>query len=171
MNRKRTAVCSCIILLLLTGCEKQTSMLPSASATDQPQDMKSQETVMAETETQQTETVEKQYDLTTMNKDMVYATVYQMMSEPDHFEGKAIRLKGVFYTYQDKKTNKKYYYCLVKDALACCSQGIEFVCRNKKYPKEDAEIQVEGTFHTYREKGDDNLYCHLTDAQWKGYKE
>ncbi len=164
MNRKRTAVFSCIILLLLTGCEKQTSMLPSASVTNQSQDTKSQETV-------RTETVKEQYDLTTMNKDMVYATVYQMMSEPDHFEGKTIRLKGVFYTYQDKKTKKKYYYCLVKDALACCSQGIEFVCENKKYPKEDAEIQIEGTFHTYREKGDDNLYCHLTDAQWKGYKE
>ena len=121
MNKKRTAVFSCIILLLLTGCEKQTNIIPSASATNQPQDTKSQETVMAETETQQTETVEEQYDLTTMNKDMVYATVYQMMSEPDHFEGKTIRLKGVFYTYQDKKTNKKYYYCLVKDALACCS--------------------------------------------------
>ena len=33
-----------------------------------------------------------------------------------------------------------------------------------EYPEDNAEIVVEGTFETYREDGDENLYCRLSDA-------
>ena len=36
------------------------------------------------------------YDLTTMGSDMIYATVYLMMTDPDQFEGKMIKMKGQY---------------------------------------------------------------------------
>jgi hypothetical protein len=69
-----------------------------------------------------------------------------------------------------KAAGDYYYYCVVKDALACCSNGVEFVCGKgddknaKAYPKEKTDITVTGTYETYKEKGSDSLYCRLKDA-------
>lgn len=67
-------------------------------------------------------------------------------------------------------TEKYYHYCIIQDALACCAQSMEFVWGDGRrvypdeYPEENAEIMVQGTFETYREDGDDNLYFQLKDA-------
>lgn len=111
------------------------------------------------------------YDLTSMNKDMVYATVYQLMVEPDKYTGKTFRIDGLYYAGQNEKTGSYYHYCIIKDALACCSQGLEFVWGDgahvypDEYPKDETEIEVKGTFETYKEPGDDTLYCHLVDSE------
>lgn len=110
------------------------------------------------------------YDLTQMSSDMVYATVYQMMVAPKEYEGKTFRIDGKFYAAYYKPAKKYYFYCVIQDATACCSQGMEFVWEDgshsypDEYPKDNAKIVVEGTFETYREKGDKNLYCRLADA-------
>ena len=110
------------------------------------------------------------YDLTQMSSDMVYATVYQMMVTPKEYERKTFRISGNFYASYYKDTNKYYYYCVIQDATACCAQGIEFVWDNgthiypDEYPEDNAQIVVEGTFETYREAGDKNLYCRLSNA-------
>lgn len=107
------------------------------------------------------------YDLTEMGSDMVYAYVFQMMNDPKTFEGKRIKIAGELQVVRDRK---RYYYCVVKDALACCSNGVEFVCGKgddknaKAYPKEKTDITVIGTYETYKEKGSDSLYCRLKDA-------
>lgn len=110
------------------------------------------------------------YDLTQMSSDLVYATVYQMMVTPEEYEGKMFRIDGNFYaTYYEAK-KKYYFYCVTQDATACCAQGMEFVWGDgthiypEEYPEDNAEIVVEGIFETYREEGDDNLYCRLSDA-------
>ena len=110
------------------------------------------------------------YDLTQMSSDMVYATVYQMMVTPEEYEGKTFRIDGNFYATYYEATKKYYFYCIIQDATACCAQGMEFVWEDgshiypDEYPKDNAEIVVEGTFETYREDGDENLYCRLSDA-------
>lgn len=110
------------------------------------------------------------YDLTQMGSDMVYATVYQMMVSPKQYEGKTFRIRGKFVVTYYEPTAKNYYYCLIQDATACCAQGMEFVWEDgshtypDEYPAEEAEIVVEGTFETYQEEGDDNLYCRLVNA-------
>ncbi len=110
------------------------------------------------------------YDLTQMSSDMVYATVYQMMVTPEEYEGKTFRIDGNFYATYYEATKKYYFYCVIQDATACCAQGMEFVWEDgshiypDEYPKDNAEIVVEGTFETYREDGDENLYCRLSDA-------
>jgi hypothetical protein len=110
------------------------------------------------------------YDLTNMSSDMVYAIVYQMMVDPDAYIGKTFRMEGMYYAVYYKPTGKYYHYCIIQDALACCAQGMEFVWGDgshvypDEYPKENTKIVVQGTFETYREDGDDNLYCRLKDA-------
>jgi len=103
-------------------------------------------------------------DLSTLNKNLIYAQVYSIMTEPDKYEGKIIKMKGAFSVYKDKKT---YFSCIIKDATECCSQGIEFVWKGdhkypNDYPKENDEITVVGKFNTYKEGND--IYCQLIDA-------
>ena len=110
------------------------------------------------------------YDLTQMSSDMVYATIYQMMVTPEEYEGKTFRIDGNFYATYYEATKKYYFYCVIQDATACCAQGMEFVWGDgthiypEEYLEDNAEIVVEGIFETYREEGDDNLYCRLSDA-------
>ena len=110
------------------------------------------------------------YDLTQMSSDMVYATVYQMMVTPEEYEGKTFRIDGNFYATYYEATKKYYFYCIIQDATACCAQGMEFIWDDgshiypDEYPEDNVEIVVEGTFETYREDGDENLYCRLSDA-------
>lgn len=113
------------------------------------------------------------YDLTSMNKDMVYATVYQMIAYPENYVGKTIRMKGLYYAGYYEATKHYYHYCLIQDALACCAQGIEFVWEDGRhiypdeYPKENAEIVVQGVFETYREENNPRLSCCLKNASLK----
>lgn len=105
-----------------------------------------------------------------MNSDMVYATVYQMMVEPEQYEGKTIRIDGIYYISKDEATGNTYHFCVIKDVLACCAQGLEFVRKNEEelsdedYPEQETEIIVQGTFETYKEPNDETLYCRITDA-------
>ena len=110
------------------------------------------------------------YDLTQMSSSMVFATVYQMMMTPQEYEGKTFRIDGNFYATYYEPTKKYYFYCIIQDATACCTQGMEFVWDDgshiypDEYPDDNAEIVVEGTFETYREEGNQNLYGRLSDA-------
>ncbi|MCR4706075.1 MAG: hypothetical protein K5641_08435 [Lachnospiraceae bacterium] len=111
-------------------------------------------------------------DLTDMGSDMVYATVFQMMREPSTYEGKKVRMEGVFSAAHFDETDSDYYFVIIADAMACCQQGMEFVWgdgskKRADYPEEGTDVLVEGTFETYREAGDDTLYCHIKDASMK----
>lgn len=115
-------------------------------------------------------TSEVDYDLTTMSSDMVYATVYQMMIDPDAYIGKTFRMDGLYYSTYYEPTAQYYHYCIIQDATACCAQGLEFVWGDgghvypDEYPEENTVVVVQGVFETYREDGDTNLYCRLNDA-------
>lgn len=104
-------------------------------------------------------------DLTVMNSTMVYAEVNNMLTNPDKYRGKIIKMKGSFSVYETAARN--YYACIIADATACCSQGIEFVVANKrKYPNEypalGTQITVVGKFETYKEGS--KMYCQLIGA-------
>lgn len=109
-------------------------------------------------------------DLTVLSSTMVYSEVYNMMMTPEHYLGKTVRMHGLCSIYEsaavDGQVAQVYYTCVISDATACCSQGIEFVLAGAvgadAYPPTDTEITVTGTFQTYDENG--ILYCHLVDA-------
>lgn len=107
-------------------------------------------------------------DLTKLSSTMVYSEVYNMMTTPDDYIGKAIKMSGNFGVYQDQTTNKLYFACLIADATACCSQGIEFVLDGDysypdDYPDINSIITVTGIFDTYEENG--YTYCQLINAK------
>lgn len=106
-------------------------------------------------------------DLTELSSTMVYSEVYNMITEPDTYLGKVIRMEGPFAFFHDETSDKYYYACIISDATACCSQGIEFEPVNAKvfpddFPEQDTVVTVTGTFDTYEENG--YVYCTLRDA-------
>ena len=109
-------------------------------------------------------------DLSVMDSDMIYATVYQMMSDPEQYVGKTFRIEGKFYVTYDEMTKNQYYYCVIKDATECCAQGLEFVWGDgshiypDEYPTDGTEVIVDGTFEIYMEN--DSRYCRLANADF-----
>ena len=107
-------------------------------------------------------------DLSVMDSDMIYATVYQMMSDPEQYVGKTFRIEGKFYVTYDEMTKNQYYYCVIKDATECCAQGLEFVWGDgshiypDEYPTDGTEVIVDGTFELFMEN--DSRYCRLANA-------
>ncbi len=107
-------------------------------------------------------------DLTVMSATMVYSVVYDMVTEPSSYEGKMIKMDGLFDVYTDERTGKNYYACIIQDATKCCSSGIEFELEEERiypdeYPDNGSFITVSGVFETYEEDG--ILYCTLRNAK------
>ena len=105
-------------------------------------------------------------DLTALSSTMVYSEVLNMLQKPDDYMGKSVRMTGSFAVAEGE--NRNYYACIIKDATACCSNGIEFLWDGEHdypadYPKQGADITVVGTFDKYYEG--ENMYIQLVNAQ------
>lgn len=103
-------------------------------------------------------------DLTALSGIMVYSEVNSMISFPDNYIGKTVKMQGQFTIYQATDENgafipeKMFFACMIADATACCAQGLEFSLAGKPaypddYPELGAEITVVGTFEWYEEDG------------------
>ena len=107
-------------------------------------------------------------DLTILSSTMVYSEVYDMMVTPENYIGKTIRMDGYYSCYHDEGTDATYFACIIMDATACCSQGIEFeLTEDYRYPEDYPEpgdtVTVQGEFDTYEEG--DYTYCTLRNAR------
>lgn len=107
-------------------------------------------------------------DLTVLSSTMVYSEVYNMMYSPHNYEGKTVKMNGLFVAYTNKDKSQYYPAVIIADATACCSQGLEFILEGNPaypegYPEVDTEITVVGTFETYEEDG--YTYCRLQNAK------
>lgn len=107
-------------------------------------------------------------DLTALSSTMVYGQVYNMMYYPENFIGQTIRMEGLYSDYFDQAKGKRYFACIIMDATACCSQGIEFELTEEysypdDYPEVGDEVVVEGVFDLYEEGGYD--YCVLRNSK------
>ena len=171
-------------VLALVGCGNDTSSHTQGAQTDVQsvieQNIRAEENVTEVSEVLSEETVEETtqltaastspevssgetVDLTELGSDMVYAVVFEMMTEPEKYMGKTIRIKGTNNRYTDIETGQDYYACLIKDAAACCAQGIEYkLPEGAEYPDFNAEITVSGVFGSYFEG--ENEYFVLENA-------
>ncbi len=107
-------------------------------------------------------------DLTSLSATMVYAEVYNMMCVPEDYIGKTIKMSGIYFPYFSDETGRYYFSCIVQDATACCTQGIEFELNEdytypNDYPVAGDDITVIGQFDTYIENG--SKYCTLQNAR------
>ena len=104
-------------------------------------------------------------DLTAMSSTMVYSEVLNMQQTPDEYIGKIVKMKGPFNV--SEIGDNRYFACIIADATACCSTGIEFVWAGEHsypddYPEKNQEITVIGTFNVYKEGN--SQYLQLKDA-------
>ncbi len=107
-------------------------------------------------------------DLSRLSGTVVYSQVYNMMEDPEAYLGKVIKMAGYYSAYDDAERGVVYHACVIPDATACCSQGIEFVWAGEHawpddYPEEGEDIVVTGTLASYEEDG--YIYLHLVDAE------
>lgn len=141
MNKKYIALILAL-LLALSGCGKQTETGSAASSPEQID-----------------------VDLTKLSSTMVYSEVYNMLTEPEKYVGKTVKMTGGYSSFLDENTGAVYRVCMIADASACCAQGMEFVLKEGlTYPEMESDITVVGTFQLYDESG--TTYCHLVNAEF-----
>ena len=81
-----------------------------------------------------------------------------MVMYPGKYIGKHIKMKGIFSSYYDDQIDRRFYGCVIQDALACCSQGLAFdLAKPRKYPDEypaeGDEITIIGDFDYEKDEG------------------
>ena len=84
-------------------------------------------------------------DLSKMNADFVYAFIFQIVVEPEKYEGKTIRMTGTFETFYDNEPYGRHDYCIITDVLACCAQGLEFESAKVSGIEPGQKITISGT--------------------------
>ncbi|ABX40828.1 hypothetical protein [Lachnoclostridium phytofermentans] len=108
-------------------------------------------------------------DLTQMSSIMIYSEVYNMMTNPEAYIGKTIKIRGPYYTSYWEDTGKYYHFVIISDATACCSSGLEFIWEENshkypdEYPEDETEIELVGRFDSYEELGQ-TYYFLATDS-------
>lgn len=152
---KRKIVILLAAALLLSGCGKSVDE-PVQTATVQMSQ------TVAEPEAAPVPSGEV-LDLTKLSSTMVYSEVFNMLSDPDRYVGRVVKMNGVAACFVNPQTNQLYYACVIADATGCCAQGLEYVLTDGEvYPELDTSITVTGTFALYEENG---YKCfHLVDA-------
>ena len=188
----KRAICliSCAAILLSTGCagnnpgsrvgsqptgakdviESQIAAAESTTISETTSSLPSEETTVAESVTEtMAESSDDEYDidLTIDNADLIYAEVFAMVYTPEDYVGKTVKMKGQFVFYYDEEAGMYYYACLIKDAMACCAQGLEFIPTGDcvypdDFPPAMTDINVTGTFNILEDNGE--TYVALTDA-------
>ena len=84
-------------------------------------------------------------DLSKMNADLAYAFIFQIVVEPEKYEGKTVRMTGTFETFYDNEPYGRHDYCIITDVLACCAQGLEFESAIVSGVEPGQKITVSGT--------------------------
>ena len=107
-------------------------------------------------------------DLTELSGTMVYAEVFSIMSNPDDYIGKTIKMNGPYSSSYYDKTDMYYHFVIIEDASACCQSGLEFIWSGEHaspddYPKIGTKIEVAGVFGSYDELGGTYYYLAVDD--------
>ncbi len=102
-------------------------------------------------------------DLTAMSSSMIYAQVYDFLSDPQAYDGKVIKLVGTLQSQYYEVTDTTYNFVIINDATGCCPQGLEFFDTSEnELPEQGTQITVIGSFEPYDENGN-KYYRIVTD--------
>ncbi len=98
-------------------------------------------------------------DLSNYSTTMLFAEMYNMTLMPEDYDGKIIKIKGQFSSYERPKTKEVCYIVFCMDMTACCGQAMDFILQDpSQHPEKeiqpDAEITVVGRFEIYEENAD-----------------
>ncbi|MDR2733242.1 MAG: hypothetical protein LBC99_01210 [Spirochaetota bacterium] len=111
-------------------------------------------------------------DLTVLSATMVYAEVYNIMTQPNEYMGKTIRMSGPYYASYPDKDHQYHHYVIIEDASACCKQGLEFIRAGdhdypNDYPENETKIEVTGVFNSYEKYGQNRYYVMVDEIMVK----
>lgn len=168
MNRIRKALTLCLALCLLSGCSAAHEQTAEPVVTEIEVETTAETTAATTTET--TTAVPKDLppvdvDLTQLPQNLMYSQAYEILYNTEQYLGKTVRISGPYSSYTDPETNELHRACLIRDATACCTQGMEFEPADETLPMPEEEeiITVSGVFDTYM--SGPFLYCILRSAQ------
>lgn len=166
------------VSLMMTGCKMQNNR-------EEQQSNKAQETtqeVILEKDVDPTDTLstsetvaEDNGNLNTENTsenmieitEKMYVTyINEIYTNTEAYEGKKIKLEGMFTSAYDESTKQTYYF-VYRTGPGCCNNdgsmcGFEFTTKDR-IPVENDWIEVVGTLESYEENG--YTYLNLKDAQ------
>ncbi len=102
-------------------------------------------------------------DLTAMGSTAVDREIYQMVANPQDYQGKTVKISGSYSLIQSAETGRDYHLLLLAGETACCSQGIEFILTGEAvapedYPTPGQRIEFTGVYQTYEALGIANFY-------------
>lgn len=181
MKRLLCLLLAALTALGLSACGEKSGG-ETAFPTTASEEPKPLETLPLETgATEQTETAPSKdtaestlVDLTALSSTMVYAEVFAMMSSPEDYVGKTVKMQGIFskgqlYAAGSLNDGGTVFACVIQDATACCAQGIPFeLAGDRTYPQDYPElgdtITVVGTFEIHEQEG--MKFCRLRDAEF-----
>ncbi|MCL1816689.1 MAG: hypothetical protein FWG43_03695 [Clostridiales bacterium] len=88
-------------------------------------------------------------DFTILSDTIVYAELNHMLSDPDNYLGKTVKIQGAYYNSYSDITDQYYHYVTVLDTTACCTRMVEFVWQGEhaypaEYPEADTKIELVG---------------------------
>lgn len=175
MKKIFTILFIALLSLLLASCSnganEKSGNNENSTITNTVNDKETTQTtaVQTETETSTSQALNtgngEVIDLTGLSSTVLYSELYNMLTQPDNYVGKTVKMRGTYAVYEGEGRN--YYVCEVQDATACCNQGLEFVLNNADdYPEYNSEspseIEISGVFNTYLEDG--QTFVQLEDA-------
>ncbi len=162
MKKRMIAIALVVFTVFLQGCTSaKDTVSPSGEKKAPHPDFAQMKDTVAEKE-------DGTIDLRNLNGNMIYAQVYNMMIEPQKYEGKTIKIRGQYYGEPDPNGKDYYHFVFIADAAACCQQGIEFVRDGdfripEDYPALEQKIEVEGVWGKYQDG--ENTFWRLNSAK------
>ena len=176
MKRLLCLLLAALTVLSLGACGEKSgapTTEETTSSTTASEEPKPLETLPLETAPSKDTAESTVVDLTALSSTMVYGEVFAMMSSPEDYVGKTVKMQGIFskgqlYAAGSLNDGGTVFACVIQDATACCAQGIPFeLAGDYTYPQDYPElgdtITVVGTFEIHEQEGME--FCRLRDAE------
>lgn len=155
------------VCLIMTGCKTENSIQNQQSN----QIEESKQTIMLEEDVDNTNTLStteivlEDEDILDITEKMYVTYINEIYTNTEAYEGKKIKLEGMFTSAYDESTKQTYYF-VYRTGPGCCNNdgsmcGFEFTTTDT-IPVENDWIEVVGTLESYEENG--YTYLNLRDA-------
>lgn len=143
---RATTILLALTAVCFTGCRKN-SLETEKALSSETGSVRYENVIPADSGALEKNALPVDFDLSVMNANMVYATVFDMMVFPEKYSDKSIRMKGSLEIYDNVAKGSTLYSVIVADALSCCKTGIEFHYDfGNRVPPRGTEVMVTGKF-------------------------
>ena len=94
-------------------------------------------------------------DLTSFGDVMVYGIIVDMLTDPEDYVGRTVKVNGLYEPFFSEDTERYHHFVKIVGSATCCPQFLEFKWNEGNtpddYPETGTEIEMVGIFGTYNE--------------------